>query len=206
MSAARPEHRVAGQPARNLGEYRTEVICTCGAKIYYGDHERMPSLAEAMTAHRFNTEIQSEQGELMSEYPDIRADEVRPGDKVRHERHAGGIGTVEIYTVATIGDEGDSVLFGVIGGAQRLLLKELSLILVDRPAPKLPTKPGSIILAYEVLGKRIESGWPMIADEDGEWTGVVPVSGRYWHESEDITDWSPATVTKATSTIEKDSL
>lgn len=141
----------------------------------------------------------------MSDYPTIKATDIRPGDKVRYERHSGGIGMVEIYTVASISDEGESVLLTVIGGAQRIIRKDMSLTLVDRPALKLPTTPGSLIWITKFTGGALVAPMLAMLDEIGEWRTPIQLPDvTHWAVPDEITAWQEATVTKPTPLTEKD--
>lgn len=45
-------HSVDFYSSRNLGYYRTEVDCKCGAKLWFGEHDGDPQWNEVWRAHR----------------------------------------------------------------------------------------------------------------------------------------------------------
>ncbi|MFE6966923.1 hypothetical protein ACFVAJ_17565 [Agromyces sp. NPDC057679] len=44
------DHRIVGE-SRNLGQYRTEVDCACGAKLWWGEHEGDPTFHNVWHGH-----------------------------------------------------------------------------------------------------------------------------------------------------------
>jgi hypothetical protein len=62
--------------------------------------------------------------------------------------------------------------------------------LIERPAPKLPTEPESLIEAYEVRG--VKGKWKMMLDVDGGWNTHEKIDGYWGHYPESITKWNPA--------------
>lgn len=137
----------------------------------------------------------------MSPHPSIKAADIRVGDTIQWGDARPGYRSTFEMTVSRISNDGDFIqVFN--GPTIRHFKPDYEVSLVDRPGPKLPTTPGSLILAYEVCGEHNGDGWPMILDASGDWTGVIEVSGRCWHLPEDINKWSPATVSKATMSTE----
>lgn len=52
LLAAVDQHRPLWEQSRNLGYYRTEVDCTCGATLWYGGHDEDPDWLDVWDAHR----------------------------------------------------------------------------------------------------------------------------------------------------------
>jgi len=134
----------------------------------------------------------------------IKAGEVQPGDTVQYECTQMGIAA--IYTIpiskVVIRDSDHWVLVETAKLGRRGFPANTELTLLDRPAPQLPTEPGSVITAYEVRGERNENGWRLmyIACDDfaagpDNWISETDIAGAIWHYPENITSWLPATVT-----------
>lgn len=52
LMAVMDQHRPKWEESLNLGYYRTEVECTCGVKLRYGDHDEDPHWENVWDAHR----------------------------------------------------------------------------------------------------------------------------------------------------------
>ncbi|AJT42400.1 hypothetical protein [Psychromicrobium lacuslunae] len=129
----------------------------------------------------------------------ILARDVRPGDTVRENRDIADMAAVFTFPVAKVEPykNGKWIRLATTRGVIRNYSPDDELTLIDRPAPQLPTEPGSVIIAYEVRGVRNEDGWRMMltSGEACPWISSQYVDGYPWHDPEHITDWLPATVT-----------
>lgn len=52
LLAVLDQHRPLWDKSRNLGYYRTEVDCTCGATLWYGGHDEDPDWVDVWDEHR----------------------------------------------------------------------------------------------------------------------------------------------------------
>ena len=66
-------------------------------------------------------------------------------------------------------------------------------ISASRPAPALPTEPGSVILASKVGGVELDPPLVMFRGYDG-WVSPRTINGDVWHEPEHVQEWVPAEV------------
>lgn len=67
-----------------------------------------------------------------------------------------------------------------------------------RPAPSLPTEPGSVILVSECRGERVDEPVLAMMISEGEWVTFGHMFAGYdWYLPEDITEWTPAKVVAA---------
>ena len=61
--------------------------------------------------------------------------------------------------------------------------------LLDRPAPSLPTEPGSAIVDATIRGVE---GCTAMLDPDGDWCTPGDANGFRYHRPEHVTAWTPA--------------
>ena len=69
----------------------------------------------------------------------------------------------------------------------------IRLVSATRPAPALPTEPGSVILASRVRGVELDPPLVMLRRHSG-WMSPRPINGCVWHEPERVQEWVPAEV------------
>lgn len=139
----------------------------------------------------------------MSDYPTIKAADIRPGDTIQWTTLVCGISAKWKMTVSRIaaGTVGNTEFFKVYnqqGGSDDFAADD-EFYLVDRPAPKLPTKPGSLVYVEELQGEKVDPPILAIITPTGDWVagGRLP-NGADWTPPGKITEWSEATVAKAT--------
>ena len=117
--------------------------------------------------------------------------EVRVGDTVRVEWPYGDVTVSRTAVVARIDGDGDmcssaGVLIGPWYTSGRA---SVVVHLLDRPAPSLPTEPGSMIVDATI---RDVEGCTATRDGEGRWVTTDPVDGYRYHRPEYITAWTPA--------------
>lgn len=122
----------------------------------------------------------------------VGIEEVRKGDLIRVHTKSGGTST----TV-----EGVAHYRGSSGGWSTedwgaLIYNDKDdqrIYLLERPAPQLPTEPGSVIIATKVRGAVGE--WVALYDAGGNyWTTQGVAGGATVHVADQITEWRPAKV------------
>ncbi|GAA2546046.1 hypothetical protein HD598_002119 [Neomicrococcus aestuarii] len=69
-------------------------------------------------------------------------------------------------------------------------------ILVNRPTPKLPTEPGSVIIATKVRG--VEGKWRMMLAMYEVWLSPERINDTQWHTDDNIQEWTLAEVFEVT--------
>ncbi|MDR6268890.1 hypothetical protein [Arthrobacter russicus] len=139
----------------------------------------------------------------MNTHRTIKATDIRVGDTIQWTTLVCGISAKWKMTVSRIaaGTVGNIEFFKVYNqqGGIRHFDADDEFYLVDRPAPKLPTKPGSLVYVEEFEGEEIEPPFLAFLDVNGYWNGERRFpGGRGCALQPEITKWSPATVTKAT--------
>ena len=132
----------------------------------------------------------------------IKPEDVRVGDRIRIEWMADDILRAETGTVAEIDMDGDfrSQAGWLIGTAyikERINRGEqITITLLDRPKPKLPTEVGSVIHVSECRGVECDT-LAMLCEEfceDKLWRTARWVGGYRYHESRHITACEPRNV------------
>lgn len=125
----------------------------------------------------------------------IALSEVRAGDRVRVEwSHEDGDRTFATTgTFASIDEDGDPLTAAgaVIGPNYLYQYTDAMVTLLDRPAPPLPTEPGSVIVDATIRGV---PGQVAMLRTDGDWATPGLVGDLRWHHPEHITAWTPALV------------
>ena len=128
----------------------------------------------------------------------IKYEDVRVGDRIRVEWMVDDVLETWTGTVAKVDADGDfeSKEGRVIGISY---IKEnindgekITITLLDRPKPPLPTEVGSVIHVSECRG--IECDTLAMLDHDWHWYTPIPVSGYAFHGTVDITEWEPRDV------------
>lgn len=128
----------------------------------------------------------------------IKPEDVRVGDRIRVEWMVDDVLHAETGTVAKIdGNGGLSSKEGwSIGPAyiQKRVNKgeQITINLLDRPKPKLPTEVGSVIHVSECQGEKCDV-LAMLCD-DGLWYTPISVTGYSFHSPSNITEWEPRNV------------
>ena len=128
----------------------------------------------------------------------IKPEDIRVGDRIRVEWMAYDILYSQTGTVAKIHTDGDFQTKSewVIGPAyikERIRKGEqITITLLDRPKPKLPTEVGSVIHVSECRG--VECDTLAMSDYGSRWYTPVTVDGRSLHDPSDITAWEPRNV------------
>ncbi|MBQ1443796.1 MAG: hypothetical protein IIZ13_08110 [Renibacterium sp.] len=129
----------------------------------------------------------------------IKVVDIRVGDTIRTSTTIDGIKTTKELRVSKVGDLGAVASFETEEFGEVFLSWVSDVELVDRPAPKLPTKPGRLIYVEEFDGNVLTPPILAFLDIFGFWQGERRFPGGPDHaRSRLITKWSPATVTKAT--------
>ncbi|MDN5670057.1 MAG: hypothetical protein L0G87_16855 [Renibacterium salmoninarum] len=129
----------------------------------------------------------------------IKANEVRVGDSIRTSTSINGIKTTRELQVSTIEDFGRTLAFETKEFGETFVSEDADVELVNRPAPKLPTKPGSLVYVEKFQGEKVDPPILAILASAGDWVagGRLP-NGADWTPPGKITEWSEATVAKAT--------
>lgn len=123
----------------------------------------------------------------------IPLSEVRVGDTVRVEWPEGDVTLSSTAVVVRIDDIGNlrSAAHRIIGPWYMSGRGDLTVHLLDRPAPSLPTEPGSVIVDATIRGVE---GCTAICEGEDIWTTVDYVEGYLFHDPRDITAWTPARI------------
>ena len=123
----------------------------------------------------------------------IKYEDVRVGDRIRVEWMVGDVLETWTGTVAKVDADGDfeSKEGRVIGISY---LKEsindgekITITLLDRPTPPLPTEVGSVIHVSECRGRKCDT--LAMLDGDGDWYTPTSVSGYAFHSPRYINEW-----------------
>ena len=128
----------------------------------------------------------------------IKLEEVRVGDRIRVEWMVGDVFQTRTGSVAEIDGDGDpwTQEARFIGPAyiQKRVNKgeQITITLLDRPKPKLPTEVGSVIHVSECRGEKCDV--LAMLDDDGWWHTPIKVARDSFHISSDITEWEPRNV------------
>lgn len=130
----------------------------------------------------------------------IKAADIRVGDTIQWTTLVCGISAKWRMTVSRIYVE-NTELFKVYsqqGGIRHFAVND-EFYLVDRAAPELPTKPGSLVYVEALKGEKCEPPILAFLNVSGYWTGekLFPHGFGSCNPLE-ITEWSEATVAKAT--------
>ena len=134
----------------------------------------------------------------MTEQTTIRYDDIRVGDRIRVEWMVDDVLRAETGTVDEIDTDGGLMSKGewFIGPSyikDRIRNGEqITITLLDRPKPKLPTEVGSVIHVSECRGTKCDT--LAMFDGDEYWYTPVPVTGYSFRRSSDITAWEPRNV------------
>lgn len=129
----------------------------------------------------------------------IKARDVLIGDTIRTSTTKDGIKITKELQVSTMTSIGLVISFETKEFGEVFHSRVSDVELVDRPAPKLPTKPGSLLYVEEFDGNVLTPPILAFLDIFGFWQGERRFPGGPDHaRSRLITKWSPATVTKAT--------
>lgn len=130
----------------------------------------------------------------------IKANEVRVGDSIRTSTTIDGIKTTKELQVSTITSLGLVISFETKEFGEVFHSRVSDVELVDRPAPKLPTKPGSLIWIKGFLAEPVEPPILAFCSFLKEWHGNRRFpDGTTYARSTEITEWEPAvTVAEAT--------
>jgi hypothetical protein len=125
---------------------------------------------------------------------EIGEDEIRKGDRIRVHTTSGGWRNITVEGVAArrsssgawSTEDWGALTYSENAGKHRIYL-------LDRPVPKLPTEPGSVIIATKVRGAVGE--WVALYDAGGAyWTTQGVAGGNTVHQAEQITEWRPAMI------------
>ena len=127
----------------------------------------------------------------------IKPEDIRIGDRIRVEWMTDDILRAETGTVAKIDTDGDlSTQAWFIGPAciQKRVNdgEKITITLLERPKPPLPTEVGSVIHVSECRG--VECDALALLDDDGWWYTPIKVARDSFHISSDITEWEPRNV------------
>ena len=128
----------------------------------------------------------------------IKPEDVRVGDRIRVEWMVDDVLHAETGTIAKIDGGGDfhtksEWFIGPLYIKARIRKGEqITITLLDRPKPKLPTEVGSVIHVSECQGKVCDV-LAMLCD-DGLWCTPTPVAGYSYHSPSNITAWEPRNV------------
>ena len=128
----------------------------------------------------------------------IKPEDIHVGDRIRVEWMVEDILYSQTGTVAEIDKNGDFQTKSelVIGPAyikERIRKGEqITITLLDRPKPKLPTKVGSVIHVSECRGVKCDT--LAMSDYYSRWYTPVTVDGHSLHDPSDITAWEPRNV------------
>ena len=129
----------------------------------------------------------------------IKPEDVRVGDRIRIEWMRGDLLTAETGTVAIIDTEGYRMspsrwFIGPSFIKERVNKGErITITLLSRPKPKLPTKVGSVIHVSEWRGIKCDT--LAILDCDMVWYTPIPqLDESQYHSPRDITVWEPRDV------------
>ena len=109
------------------------------------------------------------------EYPD--RDRARPFEGEAWEDRSGNLRVGSSYIRLENGEESTFACF----------------ISATRPAPALPTEPGSVILASKVGDVRLDPPVVMIRGS-AYWRSAHRIGRQMWHGSDDVQEWVPAEV------------
>ena len=128
----------------------------------------------------------------------IKPEDVRVGDRIRVEWMKGDVFKTWTGTIALIDGDGDpwtqeDWLIGPTFIQERINKGErITITLLDRPKPKLPTEVGSVIHVSECRGEVCDT--LAIFDSGGWWNTAESVDGRSFHSPSNITEWEPRNV------------
>ena len=131
----------------------------------------------------------------------IKPEDIRIGDRIRIEWMEDDILRAETGTVAKIHMDGDfrsqaGWLIGPLYIKERIRKGEqITITLLDRPKPKLPTEVGSVIHVSECRGVKCDT--LAMSDYYSRWYTPVTVDGHSLHDPSDITEWEPRNVVEA---------
>jgi len=135
----------------------------------------------------------------MSEYPNIKAYEVRIGDTIRTSTSISGVKTTRELQVSSIYDSGRTLAFETKELGETLVLRVDDVELVDRPAPKLPTTPGSLVWITKWSGGTLPQPVFAMRDDSDTWRAATKLpDATRWLTPDEILEWSEVTVAKAT--------
>lgn len=135
--------------------------------------------------------------------PIARAD-IRVGDRIRAEWTTCGVERTSTGTVDSIDDKilrsADGGYIGWIGGSP----DAGTYTLLDRPAPALPTEPGSVILASRIDGVDYDPPVPLAYTTPAYPSDTAPWillgdegDRRRWYSPDKIESWAPARIVPA---------
>ena len=127
----------------------------------------------------------------------IKPEDIRVGDRIRVEWMADDILRAETGSVAEIDGDGDPWTQARVIGPSFIQERindgqQITITLLDRPKPKLPTEVGSVIHVSECRG--VECDTLAMLDDDGWWHTPIKVARDSFHISSDITAWEPRNV------------
>ena len=128
----------------------------------------------------------------------IKPEDIHVGDSIRVEWMVDDILYSQTGTVAEIDKNGDFQTKSelVIGPAyikERIRKGEqITITLLDRHKPKLPTEVGSVIHVSEYRGVKCDT--LAILNHYGTWYTPTPVERHSFHNHSDITEWEPRNV------------
>ena len=128
----------------------------------------------------------------------IKYEDVRVGDRIRVEWMMRDVLETWTGTVAGVDKDGDftskdgwviglSYIKEIINNGE-----QITITLLDRPKPPLPTEAGSVIHVSECRG--IECDTLAVLDRDGHWYTPTAVAYYSFHSPSDITAWEPRNV------------
>ena len=124
----------------------------------------------------------------------IQYDDVRIGDRIRVEWMVSDLLHAETGTVAKIHTDGDLSTQARFIGPEYIQERinngeQITITLLERPKPKLPTEVGSVIHVSEC--RDVECDTLAMLGYDRWWYTPVPVIGYSFHDPSDITKWEP---------------
>ena len=125
----------------------------------------------------------------------ITPEDVRVGDRIRVEWMVGDILYAATGTVSEIDMDGGIIsqevwLIGPAYIKEHIRNgKQITITLLSRPTPPLPTEVGSVIHVSECRG--VECDTLAMLGYDRWWYTPVPVTGYSFHATVDITAWEP---------------
>ena len=129
---------------------------------------------------------------------EIKPEDIHVGDRIRIEWMVGDVLRAETGTVAKIDKNGDfkskeEWFIGPLYIKERIRKGEqITITLLERPKPKLPTKAGSVIHVSECRGSKCDT--LAILDGEGLWfTPHALICGDF-HDPQHITAWEPRNV------------
>ena len=128
----------------------------------------------------------------------IKPEDVRVGDRIRVEWMVDDVLYSQTGTVAKINGSGalqtkSEWFIGPLYIKARIRKGEqITITLLDRPKPPLPTEVGSVIHVSECRGEVCDTLATL--DDDGWWYTPTPVERNSFHNPSDITAWEPRNV------------